>query len=167
MFYTFHQGWEFALLLFCSFALSLFRSRWSWKKCDCEGFALVAPVSKSILSLFKKEQLWANHSHCSLQKSNLEGSALDFFKKERHQWFTLDSSVTISKNAWKKRIYHMFLTVFPPFYAFFAPVSLRSFFKINRINLLSSLFTKEQPWANRSRWSLKKSNGEQIDLADS
>ena len=44
-------------------------------------------MNKSILSLFKKEQLWANRSRCSLQRSDCERIALDIFKKEQSQWF--------------------------------------------------------------------------------
>ena len=64
----------------------------------------------------------------------------------------------------------MFLTVFPPFYAqeqHLASLSLlsRSYLKIDVSNLLSSLFTRERLWANRSCCSLQKSDGERFPPA--
>ena len=64
----------------------------------------------------------------------------------------------------KKRIFLIFLTVFPPFYAKRANRSCRSslscsFLKIDGIDLLSSLFTKGRPRANQSCRSLKKRYG--------
>ena len=53
-------------------------------------------MSGSISSLFWP---WGNRSCHSLQKSNRERIALDFFKKERRQWFACDSSESLSKTS--------------------------------------------------------------------
>ena len=62
---------SFAHSLFCSFALRSFAKKY---QSDHEWFTLVkrATMSQSLSSLFKKEQPWANHSHCSLQKIDRE-----------------------------------------------------------------------------------------------
>ena len=104
-----------------------------------------------------KERLWANRSRF-------------FFKKEQHQCFAWDSREFALKKqrfAWKKCIFYMFLTLFPPFYAqeWVAPTALYSvFFKramgaipsrrsLKRVTMNESLpllLTKKQPWAIRS-----------------
>ena len=110
-----------------------------------------------------------NRSRCSLQKSDSERIALDFFKKERRQWFVRDSSELLSKIERfffiQKKTYLYVLTVFHSFpELFLSPLfyvikrangsqrsSLsRSFLHFDGIDLLSSLFTKERPWANPS-----------------
>ena len=83
----YYQGWAFVLFIFRSW---LFRSQRSKKTVN---------VRESILSLFKKEPLWANHSLHSLQNSDCERipsvalykratvseSIMSIFTKER-QW---------------------------------------------------------------------------------
>ena len=74
----------------------------------------------------------------------------------------LFEQIALKKRAisWKKRIFLLFLTVIPPFFAQeqIASVTLRSvaFFKSDWSDLLSTLFKKELLWANHSRHSLQK-----------
>ena len=110
-------------------------------------------MNKWILSLFRKERPWVNSSCCSLQRSDCEKIALDFYKKEQCQWFTCDLSELLSKRAiCLKKTYFLFVfDSFPPFHAkrvnrSWRSLLSRSSLKIDRINSLSSLFTKEQPW---------------------
>ena len=141
-------------------------------------------MSNSLSSLFKKERPWATCSCHSLKKSNREWIALAslykratvsksltyFFKKEQCQWFTRDSSKLLSKNEPFDRKKPNFLYVFdsfPPFYAKIANGShcsllINSFLNSYGSNLLSSFFTKERLWANRSSCSLQMSNRERI-----
>ena len=74
-------------------------------------------MSGSISSLFKKERLWGNRSCRSLQKSNRERIALDFFKKERRQWFACDSSESLSKtsDSLEKKLFFECFWQFSPF----------------------------------------------------
>ena len=93
----------------------------------------------------------------SLKKSNVSDLLLIW---ANHFQKTSDS---LEKNVF----FCMFLTVFPPFYAQeqqLSSLSLlsRSFLKIDVSDLLSSLFTRERLWANRSCCSLQKSNGERF-----
>ena len=82
----------------------------------------------------------------------MHSKSLSFvFKKEWHQWFAGDLTESNSKKSdslEKICIFCMFFT-FPPFYAQeqIAPVALRTL-----------LFTKEWPWAQCSRRSLKKND---------
>ena len=95
-------------------------------------------VSYKICSFYffialKKKRPWANRSRHSLQKSNHEQIALDLF-------FIC---------------FWQFFTVFPSFYAKRANRSQCSllscsFLKINGSDSITSLYTKEQPWANPS-----------------
>ena len=73
-------------------------------------------VSNSLSSLFKKEQLWANCSHCSLQKSD-ESKSL--FNKESREWFAcfLRANQTFALQKWAIRwkkfiVFTISLTVF-------------------------------------------------------
>ena len=100
--------------------------------------------------------------NCSLQKSDHERIALNFFKTEQHSWF--------EQNALKKLVIRpkntYFLYVFdhfPPFLSSKANCSRRSllsssFLKSVGSDSLSSLFTKEQPWAICSCCSWQKSD---------
>ena len=86
------------------------------------------------------------------------------FKKEQCEWFARDLSESLANNeqfAHKICMFHMFLTVFPLFYAQerIAPVALCSFLKSKLSDLLPLLFTKEGPWATRSGCSWQKSDG--------
>ena len=74
-------------------------------------------MSGSISSLFKKERPWGNRSCRSLQKSNREQIALDFFKKERRQWFACDSSESLSKtsDSLEKKLFFECFWQFSPF----------------------------------------------------
>ena len=103
---------------------------------------------------FVKEWLWGNGSHRSLEKSDCEQIALDFFKKEGCQWFACDSSKLLSKDSdlLKK---NMFFYVFYSFSLHFllfiswreriAPVAFDK--RATMSESLQSLFTKERPWA--------------------
>ena len=105
-------------------------------------------MSKSLSSLFTKERLWTNPCCCSLQNSVRERIALNFFKKERRQWFTRDLSKLHSKNEQTFFICIQFLVCFGQFSPLFmpkewiapAPVAIRSVAflkKINGINLVA------------------------------
>ena len=137
-------------------------------------------MSNSLLSLFKKEQPWANRSRLSFKKSDHEGIALvTLYKRE-----TLSKSRMISlkksnisdllmirancskkiSNLLKKTYYCMFLTNLDSFSPFVCPranrlscyLLSRSFLKSKGSDSFSSLFKKEQQWANWSLRSLKK-----------
>ena len=82
----------------------------SLKKSDCEQITLVAllkraKVSKSLSSLFTKEQQWANRSCCSLKRATWVICS-----------FALKKRVICSKNSY----FLMFLTVFHCFSPFYA-----------------------------------------------
>ena len=146
-------------------------------------------MSESLSSLLTKERPGAICSGHSCQKIYRERIALNFVFKKTSQWFVHDSSESLEKScqrfAWKKRIFvyikriktysmytidsisqisHFFLPKSESLLSLFAQ-SL--FLKSNRSDLLSSLFTKKQQWANRSRCSLQKSNCERITLSKS
>ena len=133
------------------FPSSLFRSCRSLKR---------ATLSNSILSIFKKERPWANQSHRSLQKSDHKRIALlDLYKRTMLVIHT-DSSDSL-----------VFFTCFWKFLPLFmskeqiATVTLRSFLKIDGVNLfLAIIFKKERSLANWSHRSSKKSDREQTDL---
>ena len=79
-------------------------------------------VSDLLMSLFLIEQPWAICSRCSLQKRNKSKMLLSLFKKERHEWFSCDSSKLLAKIeqvAQKICFFHVFLAVF----GFFMPSS--------------------------------------------
>ena len=121
------------------------------------------------MSLFTKEWQWAIRSSCSLQKSKHEQfTHVALYKRttcaiRSHRsltkwviclWFAYDLSGLLAKNkrfAQKIHIFHMFLTVFPPFYAQerIAPIALCSF----------ALF-KRATWSICSRHSVQKNNRE-------
>ena len=87
------------------------------------------------------------------------------FKKEQCEWFARDLSESLANNeqfAHKICMFHMFLTVFPLFYAQerIAPVALCSFLKSKLSDLLPLLFTKEGPWAIHWGHTWQKSNHE-------
>ena len=131
------------------FHSSLFRSKSLILLSDCEQFALVAlnkrpTVSDSLRSLMIKE-----------------GPSVNGSVKERHEWFTLDSSESLSKMSdffQKIHNFRMFLTVFHCFSTYLYPRANRScssllscsFLKSNESDSLSSLLTKMRPWAIRS-----------------
>ena len=75
-------------------------------------------------------------------------------------WF-VNHSKTTSNSLFKKLIFHMFLTVFPPFYDKRANLSSHSllscsFFKDWRDRFAIATLYKRAPWANRSHCSLQK-----------
>ena len=75
-------------------------------------------VSNLHMSLFYKEQTWAICWRGSSQKSNVSKSLLSLFKKELREWFTRDSSKLLAKNerfARKICFFWMFLQFFPCF----------------------------------------------------
>ena len=134
-------------------------------------------MSDTLLSLFKKERPWADQFRRSLIKSDREGIALVALYKR----VTVSESLSISlkksgvsdslviranhsqKRAirLKKNYFSNVFDSFPPLYAKRANLShcsllSRSFLKRDGIDFLSSLFTKETPWANWSRRSLKQ-----------
>ena len=143
-------------------------------------------MSNSLLLLFKKGWPWVNHSHRSLKKSNCEGFTLvtldkratvselllSLFKKD---WFAGDLSKLLSKNKHstfticsKSRFFvcfsffsHFFVPKSKVLLLLFAPLL---FLKSNRSNSLLLLFTKDIPWANRSRRTLQKSDREWFAL---
>ena len=84
-----------------------------------------------------KERPGAICSRCSLLKSE---SLSSLFKKERCEWFALDS------------FFSYVFYIFHPFYAQegIAPVVLCSFALFKRATSLPSLFTNERLWAIRS-----------------
>ena len=95
----------------------------------------------------------------------MSNSLLSLFKKEQHDWFDRDSSklLSITRNS---NVYDSFSLLFP----FLCPRANRSrhsplshyFLKNKGSDSLSLLFTKEQPWADRSRCSSHKSNSERF-----
>ena len=100
--------------------------------------------------------------------------------KEQHEWIAHDSSQLLSKEGFAQKIlkkivfFECFWQFPPPFYAQvrIAPVALRSqkrancsccsFVMSDMSYSITSLFTKEQPWANRSGRSLQKNNRERF-----
>ena len=90
-------------------------------------FGMFLTVSKrglndSLPLLFTKERTWAIRSDCSWQKSKCEQIALDFYWKERRQWFARDLSKLLSKNKQFARKTHIFYVLtayysFPSLYA--------------------------------------------------
>ena len=78
------------------FRYSLFQSK---------SLILMSNCDNSLPSLLKKEQPWANRSRFSLiwairsrrslQKSNREQIALNFYEKERRHWLAIDSSKSL------------------------------------------------------------------------
>ena len=109
----------------------------SSKKKNSEWIALVAlykrtTMSDLLLSLLTYEQPWANCSHRSLKKSKISNSLV--FSANGSQKWTNPS----------------------------CPSLLSRFFKEQRSDLLSLLFTKKWQWVNCSRSSLQKSKCEQF-----
>ena len=109
----------------------------SKKKKNSEWIALVAlykrtTMSDLLLSLLTYEQPWANCSHRSLKKSKISNSLV--FSANGSQKWTNPS----------------------------CPSLLSRFFKEQRSDLLSLLFTKKWQWVNCSRSSLQKSKCEQF-----
>ena len=107
------------------------------KKKNSEWIALVAlykrtTMSDLLLSLLTYEQPWANCSHRSLKKSKISNSLV--FSANGSQKWTNPS----------------------------CPSLLSRFFKEQRSDLLSLLFTKKWQWVNCSRSSLQKSKCEQF-----
>ena len=147
-------------------------------------------MSDSLLSLFKKEPLWANQSRLTLKKSNCEQIAfvavynratLSKLLSIHLKKSDISDSLVIQANRFQKTsdsleknvffICFRQFTVFLLFYAKRANPSCRSslsrsFLKIDGINLLLLLFTKEQSCANRFCCSLQKSYLERIDPDD-
>ena len=90
-------------------------------------------------------------------------SLVALLKKSNGSDSLLIGSLALKKRAIrsKKSIFLQFFTVFP----LLCPRANRSccsFLKINGSDLLSMLFTKERPWANRSSRSLQKSDCERF-----
>ena len=90
-------------------------------------------------------------------------SLVALLKKSNGSDSLLIGSLALKKRAIrsKKSIFLQFFTVFP----LLCPRANRSccsFLKINGSDLLSMLFTKERPWANRSSHSLQKSDCERF-----
>ena len=117
-------------------------------------------MSDLLSSLFKKERPWANRSCCSRF----------LLKKEPRQWFACDSSVSLSKNerfSRKKMHFSYVFDSFPPRLCQKSE-SLPSLFA-------KSLFFKDRRdqfglvllWANRSCFSLRKSDRERIPFLPS
>ena len=122
-----------------------------------------------LLSLFLKK-MWANPSHRSLQKSAHEQKRAT---SVIHSWY---ERIALKKmrDLLKTTFFLFFFTVFPPFYAKKVNRSCRFslFFKDwqDQFALLALykrgtvsepfllIFKKEQPWANLSHQSLKKSD---------
>ena len=79
-------------------------------------------MSKLLSSLLTKEQPWVICSGRSWQKSNRERIALDFFKKEQHQWFARDLNESLSKKErFTRKI--VFFICFCQFFPHFMPKS--------------------------------------------
>ena len=91
------------------FALSL---KSSFLKSDREQFALI--------TLYKKERLWANPTRCSLQNSDFGQIALVTLKKRAMQ---ANCSLSLSKNERfdQKKFFIMFLTVISLFFPLLSP----------------------------------------------
>ena len=111
----------------------------SSKKKNSEWIALVAlykrtTMSDLLLSLLTYEQPWANCSHRSLKKSKISNSLV--FSANGSQKWTNPS----------------------------CPSLLSRFFKEQRSDLLSLLFTKKWQWVNCSRSSLQKSKWDVSNL---
>ena len=137
-----------------------------------------------IFSIFEKDQRWSNCSRLSFKNIDRDQITLvDLLKRstviESFCWSFKQSSIAnlllifekdwqnqmLSKNkpfAPKKHIFGKFLIVFPPFMSKekIALFDLCSsiFFKDwwDWFTLVNFFFEKDQPWANWSRWSLKK-----------
>ena len=144
-------------------------------------------MSKTLLSFLTEERQWAIRSGCSWQKSNIEPIALVALVR-RATWAIcsghsgqksyMNDSLMIPANRSQKRAIRSkksykhcvflisFLTVFP----LFMPMrkSLPSlltqslFFKSNMSDSITSLFTKERPWAICSGCSWQKSAGSNL-----
>ena len=137
-----------------------------------------------IFSIFEKDQLWSNPSRRLLIILIKSNRSCRSFKKMNHDWIILlifqtinhsKSLFLIFEKDWQKRmlsktkpfapkkhIFGKFLIVFPPFMPKeqITPFDLCSsiFFKDwwDWFTLVNFFFEKDQPWANWSRWSLKK-----------
>ena len=168
--FGFYQTWGLSkILLFASRCLSfvgnlLFCSLLFLSKS-------LMTVSDSLTLLFKKEPPQANRSW---QKSDREHSFRSLMTKE--QPWANRSHRSVKKTTWgiccshkrairsEKFMFYMFFTVFHCFSSFLCPrvkcshCSLLScsFLKSSGSDLLSLLWTNEQPWGNCSHHSLKR-----------
>ena len=130
-----------------------------------------ANVSDLLRSLRTNEQMWANHSGCSWQRSECElfaQVAQDKWADERNAWVFLANpsfSLVLTKNEQFAQKFEN-IVFFVRFYSFFV-----SFLKMQRFRLfllskvsesLRSLRTKEQRWATSSGRSEGMSNCERI-----
>ena len=112
-------------------------------------------MSDSILSIFNKVQTWANRSRHSLKKSDRERIVLvDLLKiatvsESLSIYFRksdISDSLMIRENHSQKNVFLVCFWLFSPFLC-------------QKSESLMSIFTKEQPWADRSRRCFKKSDG--------
>ena len=123
-------------------------------------------VSESLRSLRTNEQLCANCSGCSWQKSNCERIAQSAHDKRATVSDLLRLLMRIahllfcSKNLNKIEFFVPFLSVYSKPSDWLIP----SFLKSDVSKLLRSLMTKELLWANRSSCSPKMSNRERFAL---
>ena len=120
------------LILYCTVVYCIYCRVGNSLFCFCSFAHYWATVSNSLTLLLKKERPCAN---CSCQ---LEQISLDFFKKERHQWFVCDSSDSFLK----KLTFHMFLTVFHSFSPLLCP----------RMNPYTSLFVQLLFFKEQLEW---------------
>ena len=134
-----NQGREFDLLIFRSL-----------KKIYRDQITLV--------DLWKRYKR-ANRSCRSLKKSKRANRFCRYLKNKTI--FTWDSRKSLSKNICLV-CFWQFSPLFMPKEQI-APVDLRSFLKIDGIDLLSLIFEKDRPWANPSRGYLKK-NGRSVPV---
>ena len=98
-------------------------------------------MSKSISSLFKKERSWANCSCWSFKIATVSESLSIYFRKS-----DISDLLMIGENHSQKNVFLVCFWLFSPFLC-------------QKSESLMSIFTKERPWADRSRRCFKKSDG--------
>ena len=99
-------------------------------------------MSDLVKSIFTKEQLWANHSRRSLQKSYMSEKRAMWVICLRFEWNAHKKQVIRLKNY----IFCMFFNSFPPFYAQgpIAPITLaHSLFYLLKNHQVNRYFTKK------------------------
>ena len=117
---------------------------------------------------------WKSHFYsCSLQRSDCEQIALDFYKKEQCQRFTCDLSELLSKKSYllEKKVFCVCFWQFSPFSCQKSKSLLTLFAQSLFLKDRQDQFTlitlyKRATVRNRSHWSLQKSDREQIDCVN-
>ena len=108
-------------------------------------------------------------SSLSRKRVTVSDLLLSLFTKELCEWFALDLSKSLSKNEWFAQQNSYSLYFFHCFSPFMRVALVPLYKRATLSESLLSFFTKEGPWAIRSRRSFKKSEsfffGKQMALA--